>query len=505
MVYRVLARRLRPQEFSGLLGQEEVVQTLKNAIKTQRVGCAYLFYGPRGTGKTTVARIFSKCLNCEKGVTIEPCQICPSCIEIKEGISMDVHEIDGATYTQVDKIREIKEMVYFQPARDRYKIYIIDEVHMLSQSAFNAILKLLEEPPPHAIFIFATTEKHKIPATIISRCQVFNFHLFSTDEISNYLKKVVKEENIKAKDSSLLKISRKAQGSIRDALSILDQVIALSGNEINDDLVAKLLGDTNFELMRQILNNISEGKAIEVLKIFQSIFESGEDLFYFYNSFLHFLRYCIKAKLGERELSLSDSEWNEVKKASEYMSYEELLRTYSFVMENQVLVNRSEYPYVSVELIMLKLCELPKLKLIEDILKDEGRVLPFKEISIEVKDKSFRERLIEEVEKKSKPLAGYLQASYIKEDNKNIIISFKQNFKKAYEKCKEKENLKIIDEKIKELLGDEFEISFILETNKVDNLIEEDNTIKNLKKYFGANIEEIEYIALKKEEENNEY
>lgn len=505
MVYRVLARRLRPQDFSGLLGQEEVVQTLKNALKTQRIGSAYLFYGPRGTGKTTVARILAKCLNCERGVTVEPCQVCPSCVEIKEGISMDVHEIDGATYTQVDKIREIKEMVYFQPARDRYKIYIIDEVHMLSQSAFNAILKLLEEPPPHAIFIFATTEKHKIPATIISRCQVFNFHLFSAEEISNFLKKVIKEENIKANDSSILKISKKAQGSIRDGLSILDQVIALSGNEIDENLVIKLLGDTSIELMSGILKNISEGKAIEVLKIFQSIFKSGEDLFSFYNSFLHFLRYCIKAKLGEREMSLSESEWNEVKKASEFMSYEELLRTYSFVMENQILVNRSEYPYASVELIMLKLCELPKLKLIEDIIKDEGKLLPVKETLIEIKDKSFRERLIEEVEKKSMPLAGYLQASYIKEDNKNIIIAFKQNFKKAYEKCKEKENLRLIDEKVKDLLGEEFEISLVLETNKVDNEIEEDNTIRNLKKYFGANIEEIEYIAPQKEEENNEY
>jgi len=504
MTYRVLARRLRPQSFSALLGQEEVVQTLKNALKSQRIGSAYLFYGPRGTGKTTVARIFAKALNCQKGITDEPCQVCLSCQEIKEGNSLDVHEIDGATYTQVDKIREIKEMVYFQPARDRYKIYIIDEVHMLSQSAFNAILKLLEEPPPHAIFIFATTEKHKIPATIISRCQVFNFHLFSTDEIAQYLKKVIKEENVEASEASVLKIAKKAGGSIRDALSILDQIIALSGDKIDENLVSKLLGETNFALLSKILKNINEGKAVEVLKFLEEIFKSGEDLFYFYNSFLQFVRFCLKAKLGEKDTSLSDSEWEEVKNSSQIMGYEELLRCYNFLIENQSLVNRSEYPYISIELIMLKLCEMPKLKLIEDLLKEEGKPFALKE-TIEVKEKSFKEKFIEEVEKKSKPLAGYLSGAYIKEENKSIIIRFKSSLKKAYDRCKEEENIRIINEKVRELLGEDFKVVLTQDEEKEEKEIEEDITIKNLKKVFGASVEEIEYITQQKEEENNEY
>ncbi|MEJ5167221.1 MAG: DNA polymerase III subunit gamma/tau, partial [Thermoanaerobaculia bacterium] len=465
MVYRVLARRLRPQSFSALLGQEEVVQTLKNALKSGKIGSAYLFYGPRGTGKTTVARIFAKALNCHKGITPEPCQECPSCIEIKEGNSLDVHEIDGATYTQVDKIREIKEMVYFQPARDRYKIYIIDEVHMLSQSAFNAILKLLEEPPPHAIFIFATTEKHKIPATIISRCQVFNFHLFPTEEIAEYLKKVILEEGILAEESSLLKISKKAKGSIRDGLSILDQVIALSGEKIDENLVSKLLGETDFELLSGLARFILEGNAKEVLKIMEEVLRSGEDLFYFYNCLMDFLRYSLKAKLGERETSLSESEWEQVLKISSSATYEELLRCYSFVVENQGLVNRSEYPYVSVELIMLKLCELPKLEKIENLLSGTEKPLPKKEIP-EVKQKSFKERLTDEIEKKSKPLAGYLQDAYIKEEDKKIVITFKSNLKKGYERCLEKENLALIKEKIKEILGTEYEITLVLEEEK---------------------------------------
>lgn len=504
MTYKVLARRLRPQSFSALLGQEEVVQTLKNSLKSGKIGSAYLFYGPRGTGKTTVARIFAKALNCHKGVTPEPCQECPSCMEIKEGNSLDVHEIDGATYTQVDKIREIKEMVYFQPVRDRYKIYIIDEVHMLSQSAFNAVLKLLEEPPPHAIFIFATTEKHKIPATIISRCQVFNFHLFPTEEIAEYLEKVVGEEGIKSTKSSLLKIAKKAKGSIRDALSILDQVIALSGEKIDEDLISKLLGETDFELLSKLTRYILEANAQEVLKTMEKVFKSGDDLLYFYNSFMDFLRYSIKAKLGEKDTSLSEFEWNQVSKISSFASYEELLRCYSFLVENQGLVNRSEYPYISVELIMLKLCELPKLEKLEDLLSGTERVIPKREVP-ETKPKSFKERLTEEIEKKSKPLAGYLQDSYIKEEDKKIIITFNQNLRKGYERCQEKENLNLIKEKIKEILGMEYEISLILEEEKEKLEIEDDKTIKSLKKVFGAKIEDIEYLNTQKEEDLDEH
>lgn len=504
MVYKVLARRLRPQNFSALLGQEEVVQTLKNALKSHKIGSAYLFYGPKGTGKTTVARIFAKCLNCHNGITPEPCDQCASCIEIKEGNSLDVHEIDGATYTQVDKIREIKEMVYFLPARDRYKIYIIDEVHMLSQSAFNAILKLLEEPPPHALFIFATTEKHKIPATIISRCQVFNFHLFSPEDITEYLKKVVQEEKIFASEPSLLKIAKKAQGSIRDALSILDQVIALSGERVDEELISKLLGETNYETLGKLLKIIFEGNSLEVLKIIKDVFRSGEDLFYFYNSFMDFLRFVLKAKLGEKETSLSQGEWEEVKRASELASYEEILQCYSFVVENQVLVNRSEYPYVSVELIMLKLCELPKLERIENLLMGSEKPIPKKEIP-EPKPKSFKDKLVEEVERKSKALAGYLQDCYIKEEDNKIIITFKPNLRKAYERYKEEENFVFLKNKIKEILGKDMDVSLLLEEEKEKLDVEEDSAIKSLKKVFGAKVEEVEYITPQKEEERDEY
>ncbi len=505
MKYKVLARRLRPQSFDKLLGQDEVIQTLKNALKSQRIGSAYLFYGPRGTGKTTVARIFAKALNCHKGISPEPCQECISCIEIREGNSLDVHEIDGATYTQVDKIREIKEMVYFQPARDRYKIYIIDEVHMLSQSAFNAILKLLEEPPPHAVFIFATTEKYKIPATILSRCQTFNFHLFSLEEIVNYLKKVIKEEKVEASEPSLLKIAKKAKGSIRDALSILDQVINLSGEKIDEGLVSKLLGETNIELLSSFLKNISEGNSLEILKGLEEVFKSGEDFFYFYESFLAFLRNILKAKLDQREPSLSEMEWGIVKKTGDYFRYEEVLRAYSFALENQILVNKSEYPYIAVELIFLKLCELPKLKFIEEVMQGNVSISQVK--VFEKRKKSLWEIFLEEMEKKSKAISGYLQGVHFKEEEKELLVFFKSNFKIAYERCLDQENFDIIKSQVKKIWGEEFEVKLILEEEreKIEDEINQEKPIKALQDVLMAEIEDIEYLTPQKEEENREY
>lgn len=509
MVYRVLARKLRPQRFKELLGQEEIVLTLQNALKSGRVGCAYLFFGPRGTGKTTVARIFAKCLNCHAGLNPEPCNECPSCIEISEGNSLDVHEIDGATYTQVDKIREIKEMVLFSPARDRYKIYIIDEVHMLSQSAFNAILKLLEEPPAHAIFIFATTEKHKVPATILSRCQIFNFHLFSTEQILNYLKEVIKKEEVKANENSLLKIAKKAQGSIRDALSILDQVISLSGKTIDDKLVNKLLGELNFEIFHRLFKFIFEGDSLSCIKELEEFSRSGEDIFYFYDSFVHFLRYCLKAKLGEKDKSLSSEELEIVEKTSQLSSYEEILRAYSFCLDNQYIVYRSLYPYTAIELLFLKLCELPKLKLIEEIIGKEERQKTTFSFPLTVKplEKNFKERLLEEIEKKSVPLCGYLQEAMIREEEDKIKIFFKGNLKKAYDRCKVEENFKIIKEKVKEVKGKDLEVQLILEEGMEEKQEElfEDETLNRIKKILDVKIEGVQYLEQKKEEEDYEH
>ncbi|HVQ28472.1 MAG TPA: DNA polymerase III subunit gamma/tau, partial [Vicinamibacteria bacterium] len=230
MGYLVLARKYRPTTFDELVGQATLTRTLQNALRSGRVGHAFLFSGARGVGKTTTARILAKALNCSKaeGPTAEPCLACPSCLEIAEGRSLDVQEIDGATNNGVEQVRELRESARYNPARDRFKIWIIDEVHMLSTGAFNALLKTLEEPPPKVKFIFATTEYHKLPDTILSRCQQYDFRMIPAREIQTHLRKVSDAEGIKVSDEALARLARTAEGSARDALSLFDQVLSFS-------------------------------------------------------------------------------------------------------------------------------------------------------------------------------------------------------------------------------------------------------------------------------------
>src|SRR5687767_1093683 len=228
MSYQVLARKYRPQSFADTVGQGTVVQTLQNAIRDERIHHAYLFSGVRGVGKTTLARILSKALNCVKGPAAEPCNECTVCREITEGIDMDVREIDAATYTGVDNVRELRDVSQFQPARDRYRIFIIDEAHMLSGPAWNALLKTIEEPPPHVIFMMATTEMQKVPQTILSRVQQFVFRKITSAEVVTRLQEICRAEGIEAEASALEMIARRGEGSVRDSLSLLDQIVAFS-------------------------------------------------------------------------------------------------------------------------------------------------------------------------------------------------------------------------------------------------------------------------------------
>ena len=242
MKYQVIARKFRPQLFDDVVGQKPIIQTLQNAIQMDRIGHAYLFSGPRGVGKTTTARILAKGLNCVKGPTVTPCNECPSCLEIAAGKSTDVFEIDAASNTGVDNIRELRESAKYAAARNRYKIFIIDEVHMLSTSAFNALLKILEEPPSHVVFIMATTERHKLPATILSRCQQFVFRTISPAEIQAHLRQIADREGVKIDDRALSYIVKASEGSMRDAQSLLDQIISFSGQQVVDEDVRDVLG-----------------------------------------------------------------------------------------------------------------------------------------------------------------------------------------------------------------------------------------------------------------------
>jgi DNA polymerase-3 subunit gamma/tau len=278
MDYQVSARKYRPGSFDNVIGQPHVVQTLVNSIITKRIAHAYLFSGTRGVGKTTVARILAKALNCEQGLTGTPCGTCSNCLEIAQGTSVDVMEIDGASNTSVDDVREIRENVKFAAFRGKYRVYIIDEVHMLSNSAFNALLKTLEEPPPHVVFIFATTEIHKIPTTILSRCQHYNFRRIARAEIIERLRHVVDQDKIVIEERSLMALARASEGSMRDGLSLLDQAVAFGGKTIVHTDLEALLGTVPQELVRAMIQAITTQESAVALRVLAQLLDQGHDL-----------------------------------------------------------------------------------------------------------------------------------------------------------------------------------------------------------------------------------
>jgi len=281
MSYVVLARKWRPQSFEDLVGQEHVSTTLGNAIARDRVAHAFLFTGVRGVGKTTSARILAKALNCIQGPTARPCQTCAPCTEITTGADVDVQEIDGASYNGVDEVRRLQESLPYRPSRDRFKIFIVDEVHMLSNAAWNAFLKTLEEPPPHVKFIFATTEVHKVPVTILSRCQRYDFKLLSAQAIAARLRWVLEQERIPAEDAAVGAVAREAAGSMRDAMSLLDQVIAwvgTSGDRITGEGVAKVLGVADRLVLHRLADALVGGDPATCLRIVGELAQEGYDL-----------------------------------------------------------------------------------------------------------------------------------------------------------------------------------------------------------------------------------
>jgi DNA polymerase-3 subunit gamma/tau len=304
MSYEVTAARKRPSAFDSLAGQEFVVATLKNAIRSVRIAHAYLFSGPRGVGKTSAARILAKSLNCVKGPTAEPCGICANCTEISRGNSLDVIEIDGASNTSVNDVRQIKDEVLFAPNGSRYKVYIIDEVHMLSNSAFNALLKTIEEPPPYIIFIFATTEIQKVPATIRSRCQQFNFRSITLDIIRDLLKNLCAEMSITAEDDALLWIAKEAGGSLRDAYTIFDQVVSFSENEITLQKIRDKHGFTGLDRMNEFCEFLAEGKTKESFLFLDDLFASGVSAEQFVLDAAEYFRNILWIKAGIRKESI---------------------------------------------------------------------------------------------------------------------------------------------------------------------------------------------------------
>ncbi len=315
MAYQALYRSYRPQDFASVAGQRHIVTTLQNAIKLNKVAHAYLFAGPRGTGKTSMAKIMAKALNCEHGPTTEPCNTCSICQGINKGIISDVVEIDAASNNGVDEIRDLRDKVKYLPSECRYKVYIIDEVHMLSQGAFNALLKTLEEPPAHVLFILATTEPHKIPATILSRCQCFDFQAIDKKDIEERVKIVIEAEKIKVTPEAIDLIASYCDGGMRDALSLLDQSISYSTDDIVDSAdVLAVSGNVSAEIMLKLLGSIKDANGAESIKVLNEIIESGKEIPRIINDLIMFLRNMLMTKAG---MSISNSQFYNSK---EYLS-----------------------------------------------------------------------------------------------------------------------------------------------------------------------------------------
>jgi DNA polymerase-3 subunit gamma/tau len=361
MSYLVLARKYRPQTFEDVVGQEHVTRTLTNAIAMGRVHHAVLFSGPRGTGKTTVARILAKAMNCEQGPTKTPCNVCPSCIEITSGSSVDVFEIDGASNNGVDQVRDLRDNIKYMPAHSRYKIYIIDEVHMLSLAAFNALLKTLEEPPAHILFFFATTEPQKIPLTILSRCQRHDFKRIDAQATVAQLKMLCEKEGFRIDEESLAVIAREAGGGMRDALSLLDQLMASSEGDLTHERLMEILGVVDQNLMFDFSRAVMDRNAPRIIEIIDQLYGLGHDLKKFYQDLLRHFRNLMVVKMAPSPETLPDLSKDDlvrIKARVEPVSLFYLNQVLDFLFDLESSLRFSEQPKLVLEMAFIKLLHI---------------------------------------------------------------------------------------------------------------------------------------------------
>ena len=361
MSYLVLARKYRPQNFEEVVGQSHVTRTLQNAIKGDRLAHALIFAGPRGVGKTSVARIVAKAMNCAEGPTAVPCNTCTSCREITDGVAVDVFEIDGASNRGINEIRELRENIKYMPGHSRFKIYIIDEVHMLTAEAFNALLKTLEEPPAHVLFIFATTEAHKIPVTILSRCQRHDFRRIGLEDIVEHLAHVCGKSSLGMDEESLRLLGREADGSMRDALSLLDQVMAYSDAEVTHDQVLDVLGAVDRKMLFDLAEALLTRDLGKALGLLEEVHNQGHDLKRLSMQLIEHFRHLLILRMGHGGNRLIDAPAHEVKRMEEQIqnvSVESLIQIFNTLFEAEARIRMSPQPKLVLEMLFIKAAHL---------------------------------------------------------------------------------------------------------------------------------------------------
>ena len=516
-MHKALYRVYRPKTFEDVVGQEHIVKTLKNQIRNSNIGHAYLFSGTRGTGKTSTAKIFARAVNCLNSIDEEPCNECEICVDTLNDNIMDIVEIDAASNNSVDDIRELRESVKYTPSKAKYKVYIIDEVHMLSQGAFNALLKTLEEPPSYVIFILATTEPHKIPATILSRCQRFDFKRVSSKDIANRMAYICEKENIQSEEKALSLIARNSQGALRDALSILDQCMSFGNEMIEYDDVIELLGTVNIDELFELSQAIIDENTKKTLQILNEFIIWGKDIRNLINDLIdHFrnLMVCKVSKDLDEIISLPEESIERLKEQSKTININDLIRILNILSETQDSMKSSSNTRILAEVTMMKIAQpmfdeskealIKRIENLEQIIEsgnikvvtvqnehesssnnknqkinnqEEKQDIIYEEVKsedVKLVESSWK-KIIQKIKDDKKPsiyaLLKEVSSFYVKENS--LFIIFNDNFSFARSRLSSEETIKYVEQVIREVLNRSFHLKIYLKSEIANMNLEE--------------------------------